>query len=80
MLDSRRGTVLPSRSPGFGGGGRDGPTTTDNRQEDTMTTTTNMTSRLRDAITTRRPQNGWITSAWILDGWTAQPAYGTVRS
>jgi hypothetical protein len=35
---------------------------------------------LRDAIVKRRPQNGWITSAWILDGWTAQPAYNEVRS
>ena len=35
---------------------------------------------LAQAIVRRRPENGWITSAWILDGWTAQPAYKVVRS
>lgn len=39
-----------------------------------------MMDQLMGAIFKRRPQNGWITSAWILDGWTAQPDYRTVRS
>lgn len=39
-----------------------------------------MVDSLMAAIFKVRPQNGWITSAWIIDGWAAQPAYGTVRS
>lgn len=39
-----------------------------------------MLDALAQAIVRRRPENGWITSAWILDGWTAQPDYRTVRS
>jgi hypothetical protein len=39
-----------------------------------------MLDNLAQAIIKVRPQNGWITSAWILDGWTAQPSYRTVRS
>ena len=31
------------------------------------------------AIVRVRPQNGWITSAWIMDGWTATPAYRHAR-
>jgi hypothetical protein len=34
---------------------------------------------LARAIVRARPQNGWITSAWIMDGWTAQPAYRHAR-
>lgn len=34
-----------------------------------------MLDALMLAIVKARPQNGWITSAWILDGWTAQPSY-----
>lgn len=36
-----------------------------------------MLDGLMQAINKARPQNGWITSAWILDGWTAQPVYRT---
>ena len=39
-----------------------------------------MLDKLARAIVKTRPQNGWITSAWILDGWTAQPEYKAVRS
>jgi len=38
------------------------------------------TARLHDAVNKARPQNGFITSSWILNGWTGSPAYGTVRS
>ena len=34
-----------------------------------------MIEALALAIVKARPQNGWITSVWILDGWTAQPSY-----
>jgi len=34
---------------------------------------------LARAIVSVRPQNGWITSAWIMDGWIAQPAYHHAR-
>ena len=34
---------------------------------------------LARAIVRARPQNGWITSAWIMDGWTATPAYRHAR-
>lgn len=38
-----------------------------------------LVDNLMQAIFKVRPQNGWITSAWILDGWTAQPDYKAVR-
>ncbi len=39
-----------------------------------------MMDQLMSAIFKVRPANGWITSTWILDGWTAQPDYKAVRS
>jgi hypothetical protein len=32
-------------------------------------------SRLWAAVNVRRPHNGFTTTAWILNGWTAQPDY-----
>ena len=34
-----------------------------------------MRRKLHAAINVKRPQNGFITTLWILEGWTAEPNY-----